>query len=91
MMKMYKVDVYGSNTKIVAVEVERFNDKTVWLKGRMERRFTGYFVYLTSWKEAHDYLMERMNQQVKEAHKAYALALHKRRRLRMMKEEDCEG
>lgn len=62
-MKMYKMG--GWIDEIEAVEVERFNDKSVWINGRRNARKSSYEKYFETWNLAKAYLIQEISEEVK--------------------------
>lgn len=48
---------YGQ--RISAVEVDRFSEKSVWIKGKRHERLSRYESYYPTWQEAKDALITK--------------------------------
>lgn len=59
-MKMYRTiqhDIGGPEAKIIEVEVDKFNDKSVWINGNRRSKMSSYENYFETWKQAHDHII----------------------------------
>lgn len=61
-MKWFK----AAFNRIEEVEIERFTDQCVWVKGRRRSRH-GWEGFYPSWKEAHTHLLEEAWKDVRQA------------------------
>lgn len=52
-MRWYRTEF----NKIYAVEIERFNDVSVWIEGRRQARVSGWRNYYPTWDDAHKALL----------------------------------
>jgi len=70
-MTKYKTDKgrFGVNAQIIAVEVDRETAHNVWINGIKNLKETTWEIYHSSWEEAHSYLIDRGNQNVKNVKK----------------------
>ena len=55
MKTWYRASNWGS-PDIVPVQVERESDSSVWIKGRVHRKYSNSEEYFTTWEKAHAYL-----------------------------------
>ncbi len=68
-MIWYKYDSFCFRDEefIKVVEVEKFTDKTVWIKGRRNSRSSQYDRYFPSFEEAKKFVIERFERRLQSA------------------------
>lgn len=84
MPKMYKASTLPS---IEEIEVDRFTDKSVWIKGKRAARGGDYFDYFETPEEALEYINKSLSFTKASAEKRLAWAEKKLREFEAMKAE----
>lgn len=64
-MKVYKGSLI--NKKVIEIEAERINEKSVWINGRRSNRFTDYDKYCETKEDAAAFIRINLERKVKQA------------------------
>lgn len=74
MATWFKTTKWSHKNPIEAVEVERFTDSSVWIKGNRQARSAEWDQFWPTWGEAHAFLLRRAEQKLASARTALTMA-----------------